>query len=87
MPALLERIFATLALWIERAGERRNLSDLDDHLLRDIGLPLHDARREAQRPFWEGAWIGRSVRPPTSRRLVPLHRNEKRRLAPLRTTA
>jgi len=40
MPVLLERVFATLALWIERAGERRNLSDLDDHLLRDIGLPL-----------------------------------------------
>jgi len=54
MPALLERIFATLALWIERAGERRSLSDLDDHLLRDIGLPLYDARREGQRPFWRG---------------------------------
>ena len=54
MPVLLERVFATLALWIERAGERRNLSDLDDHLLRDIGLPLYDARREAKRPFWKG---------------------------------
>ena len=54
MPARLERFVATLAFWIERAGERRSLSDLDDHLLKDIGLPFYDARREAQRPFWEG---------------------------------
>ena len=60
MPALLEQISATITLWIERSGERRNLSDLDDHLLRDIGLPFYDARREARRPFWKG--VGRHHR-------------------------
>ena len=32
---------------------RKALSDLDDHLLRDIGVTEEEARREAKRPVWD----------------------------------
>jgi uncharacterized protein YjiS (DUF1127 family) len=31
---------------------RRRLGDLDDHLLRDVGITPAEARREAERPTW-----------------------------------
>jgi uncharacterized protein YjiS (DUF1127 family) len=43
-----------MKLWCERARERRVLSEMDDTLLRDIGLTRGDARDEAQQPFWRG---------------------------------
>ncbi len=53
-------VIATLAIsfahavtvWETRRRTRNHLKDLDDHLLADIGLTRHDARKEAQRPFW-----------------------------------
>ena len=32
---------------------RQALADLDDHLLRDIGLTRDEAREEAERPVWD----------------------------------
>ena len=45
----------TLSLWIYRSCERRALRDLDDHLLRDLGMTRERARLEGERPFWSGA--------------------------------
>lgn len=42
--------------WIERSRQRRQLGelvDLNDYLLRDIGVSLEEARREATKPFWQ----------------------------------
>jgi uncharacterized protein YjiS (DUF1127 family) len=39
--------------WIAVARERRRLTELDDHVLRDIGITRVKARREAARPFWD----------------------------------
>lgn len=36
----------------ERTRQRRALSRLDEHLLRDIGLSAETVRRETERPFW-----------------------------------
>jgi uncharacterized protein YjiS (DUF1127 family) len=36
----------------DRWHQQRRLMDLDDHLLRDIGLTREQAEREARRPFW-----------------------------------
>jgi len=38
---------------------RVRLAELDDHLLRDIGLDRLAARREAERPSWDapGHWL------------------------------
>lgn len=33
--------------------QRRRLAELDDHLLKDIGLNPMDAKAEAARPLWD----------------------------------
>jgi hypothetical protein len=38
--------------WRDRWEQRRDLEDLDDHLLRDLGLTQAAAAAEARRPFW-----------------------------------
>jgi uncharacterized protein YjiS (DUF1127 family) len=38
--------------WHERARQRRRLSSLGDHMLRDIGLSRADVESEAGKPFW-----------------------------------
>ena len=38
---------------LERRRQLRALSDLDDHLLRDIGLSREDVERACSRPFWK----------------------------------
>ena len=43
---------ALLATWQDRWMQRRNLSQLDSRMLRDIGLDPYEARREARKPFW-----------------------------------
>lgn len=44
----------TLLSWEIRRHTRRNLSRLDAHMLRDVGLSAHDAHIEAEKPFWQG---------------------------------
>lgn len=41
-----------LALWLACWRERRHLAELDEHLLRDIGLTQDDVRSELERPWW-----------------------------------
>lgn len=38
--------------WIDRGRQRRQLAELSDHMLRDIGLTRADAWAEADKPFW-----------------------------------
>ncbi|MCB9958909.1 MAG: DUF1127 domain-containing protein [Rhodospirillaceae bacterium] len=46
-------LFGLIFSWIERDRQRRQLAELDQHLLDDIGLSAADARRESHRPFWD----------------------------------
>lgn len=39
--------------WRQRAQDLRYLSELDDHVLSDIGLRRWDVTREASKPFWQ----------------------------------
>ncbi|PYE86079.1 DUF1127 domain-containing protein [Pseudoroseicyclus aestuarii] len=41
-----------LARWRERARSRRQLSLLEPHLMRDIGIDHVEMRGEALKPFW-----------------------------------
>jgi uncharacterized protein YjiS (DUF1127 family) len=41
-----------LATWRQRARQRRQLAELDERALRDLGLSHADAFREATKPFW-----------------------------------
>ncbi len=50
--SLLRRCGAVPGSWMARARERKALSELDDHLLDDIGITHADARREWENPFW-----------------------------------
>lgn len=47
--ALLQRVKG----WVERGRQRRQLAQLDDHALRDIGLTRDDVRIEIEKPFWQ----------------------------------
>jgi uncharacterized protein YjiS (DUF1127 family) len=38
--------------WLERRRQLRALSELDERLLRDIGLARKDVRRACSRRFW-----------------------------------
>jgi uncharacterized protein YjiS (DUF1127 family) len=48
--------------WIVQANQRDPLPDLNDHVLRDIGMSPIDAGRAKPRMSHEG-WIARSVPP------------------------
>lgn len=48
----LARALDTVLLWHERARQRRQLLQLDDVMLRDIGVGRSDVTGEASKPFW-----------------------------------
>ena len=50
--AIVDRLVQAPFLWAERAAERRHLSELDDHLLSDIGLNRADVETISTKPFW-----------------------------------
>jgi uncharacterized protein YjiS (DUF1127 family) len=41
------------------ARSRRHLAELDDRMLRDIGLSESDRRRECAQPFWRASETSR----------------------------
>lgn len=49
---LVVKILGKLVIWQERAEQRQMLSELNEHMLKDIGVSRSDAYREARKPFW-----------------------------------
>ena len=45
-------VFTKLLVWQERARERAVLGEMDDRMLKDIGLSRADIVREASKPIW-----------------------------------
>jgi uncharacterized protein YjiS (DUF1127 family) len=45
-------LLARLALWHDRSCQRRQLAQLDERLLADIGKSREEARQECGKPFW-----------------------------------
>jgi uncharacterized protein YjiS (DUF1127 family) len=43
---------AAISTILARRRQRLALRELDDHLLRDIGLSRAEAGRQASKPFW-----------------------------------
>ena len=48
----IRRAVDVVLTWHERARERRQLMELSDHMLRDIGISRAQAYGEAYKPFW-----------------------------------
>jgi uncharacterized protein YjiS (DUF1127 family) len=48
----LGRAWVQVIAWIQRNRQRRALADLDDRLLRDIGVSREAAHREIDKLFW-----------------------------------
>lgn len=49
---VLSAPFAILATWGERLKQRAALAEMDERMLKDIGLSRADALVEADKPFW-----------------------------------
>ncbi|MBA4099072.1 MAG: hypothetical protein C0484_20195 [Rhodospirillum sp.] len=49
---VLSAALATSRLWMRRRHDRHALSQLDTHMLRDIGFDRAQADEMAARPFW-----------------------------------
>jgi len=55
-PTLLERFSGVLTKfnqYRENARQRRQLAQLPDYLLKDIGVTRAEAMKEAEKPFWK----------------------------------
>lgn len=51
--AVLPRLVMGLLQRFSLRRSRRRLSELDDHLLRDVGITRTQAKTEAARPLWD----------------------------------
>lgn len=48
----LNQFLDTVAEWHSRAVSRRELAQLDDRMLQDIGVSNVEVEREISKPFW-----------------------------------
>lgn len=48
----LVRVANVLAVWENRARERKTLAEMPPNLLKDIGISRVDVQREIDKPFW-----------------------------------
>lgn len=44
--------YSVFTTWMERHEQRARLADMDDRILRDMGMDKVDALNEAAKPFW-----------------------------------
>jgi uncharacterized protein YjiS (DUF1127 family) len=49
---LLAKLSETFHVWRQRQIDRRQLAQLSDHDLHDVGLSWSDIALEAEKPFW-----------------------------------
>jgi len=49
----INKVLATVKVWQEVSWQRRELINLSDHQLKDIGISRADAQHEADRHFWD----------------------------------
>ncbi|CCV04152.1 conserved hypothetical protein [Mesorhizobium metallidurans STM 2683] len=53
LPFLRRLRLRLVAGWYDRHLQRLDLADIDEHLLRDLGLTREDVRRECAKSFWQ----------------------------------
>ena len=52
LPRLPSSLLVLVQTWFARAHERRMLLQLDERMLKDIGVTRADVAHEASKPFW-----------------------------------
>ncbi len=52
-PPLSRLRLRLLARWYDRHLQRLDLAEIDEHLLRDLGLTPEGVRRECAKSFWQ----------------------------------
>lgn len=50
---VLQRLGAIITRWSQLAEQRRQLREMDDRMLKDIGLSHADVERITRKPFWK----------------------------------
>jgi uncharacterized protein YjiS (DUF1127 family) len=50
---IFKGLWKILVTWQQRIAYRQHLLELDERLLRDIGISRYDALKEAAKPFWK----------------------------------
>jgi len=53
LPPWITAPLRLLRHWLEIKQQRRRLAQLDDYMLRDIGLTRADVQAEIEKPFWQ----------------------------------
>lgn len=53
--SLVNKTLAKILLWKEVYAERKELSNMSDDLLKDIGISRAEANHEANRHFWDAS--------------------------------
>lgn len=53
LPFLHRLRLRLVAQWYDRHLQRLDLAEIDEHLLRDLGLTREDVRRECAKSFWQ----------------------------------
>ena len=49
---VIDRVIETPIAWLERIRERRQLAQLGDDMLKDIGVSRADVEHVVEKPFW-----------------------------------
>ena len=53
LTSVADNLVSQVVRWRERARSRHLLRQLDDRMLRDVGLSLSDVDREGAKHFWQ----------------------------------
>ncbi len=53
LPSVIARTQAMFERWSVNFDTRKQLLEMDDRQLRDIGVDWVDAEKEGQKPFWK----------------------------------
>jgi uncharacterized protein YjiS (DUF1127 family) len=53
LPIAMTQVLALAGSWYQRARQRRQLAELSDRQLADIGINRAEACAEAGKPFWQ----------------------------------
>lgn len=46
------QVISKVAFWYNRSKQRKQLGNLDERMLKDIGITAYQAELEANKPFW-----------------------------------